>query len=79
MNLYLISQTENIGYDVYDSAIVAAESEEKAKLINPDKYNDFTSTYSSWCSSADLVKVTYIGIAAEGITTGVILASFNAG
>lgn len=35
MNLYLISQTENIGYDTYDSAVVCAESEEEAKNIYP--------------------------------------------
>ena len=79
MNLYKISQNENIGYDTYDSAIVAAESEDKAKLIHPDKHDEFGCLYGSWCSSPDLVKVIYIGIAAEGTKPGVILASFNAG
>ena len=35
MNLYLISQNRNNGYDTYDSAVVAAESEEKARMIRP--------------------------------------------
>ena len=35
MNLYLISQTQNQTYDTYDSAVVAAESEEHARAIHP--------------------------------------------
>lgn len=33
MNLYLISQDVNNDYDTYDSAVVAAESEEEARGI----------------------------------------------
>ena len=35
MNLYLITQDQNRGYDTYESAVVAAETEEQAKSINP--------------------------------------------
>jgi len=35
VNLYLVSQTVNDGYDTYDSAVVAAESEADARLIHP--------------------------------------------
>ena len=35
MNLYLISQSVNNEYDTYDSAVVAAESEEDATKIHP--------------------------------------------
>ena len=35
MNLYLISQTQNQTYDTYDSAVVAAESEDHARAIHP--------------------------------------------
>ncbi len=38
LNLYLISQTENNDYDTYDSAVVAAASEEEARLIYPDNW-----------------------------------------
>ena len=38
MNLYLISQDENIGYDTYDSAVVAAKSEKDARTIHPSEY-----------------------------------------
>ena len=35
MNLYLLTQTENTGYDTYDSCVVIANTEEEAKLIHP--------------------------------------------
>lgn len=38
MNLYLISQTINEGYDTYDSAVVAAESEDEARKIHPSPF-----------------------------------------
>ena len=38
MNIYLISQEKNSGYDTYDSAVVCAENEEAAKLTCPSDY-----------------------------------------
>jgi hypothetical protein len=38
MNLYKISQEKNCGYDTYDSAVVAAKSEDEARLIHPGWY-----------------------------------------
>jgi hypothetical protein len=35
MNLYLLSQTENRGYDTFDSCVVCAPNEEQAKTIHP--------------------------------------------
>ena len=35
MNLYRIWQGQNCSYDTYDSAVVAAESEDGARLIHP--------------------------------------------
>jgi len=35
MNLYLISQDLNNNYDTYDSAVVAAKSEDDARKIHP--------------------------------------------
>ena len=35
MKLWLISQSENNGYDTYDSAVVAAETEEEARVMYP--------------------------------------------
>lgn len=80
MNLYLISQTININYDTYDSAVVAAESEEAARMTHPNEEANWDGKeykYGTWCNAND-VTVKYIGKAAEGIS-GVICASFNAG
>ena len=93
MNIYKISQTVNDDWDTYDSAVVAAENEEEAKKINPDKYaeeewwNDnyklgyyrLGYTSGSWCFTLEQVKVELIGVAKEGTKKGVIVASFNAG
>jgi len=84
VKLYKISQTANLGYDVYDSAIVAAPSKTAAKLIHPSNYVDDDKWYinnhrnDNW-TTVDNVKVEYIGLAAKGTKKGVILASYNAG
>ena len=36
MKLWLISQSKNNDYDTYDSAVVAAETEEQARRTHPD-------------------------------------------
>lgn len=77
MNLYLISQDVRRGYDVYDSAVVAAETEDDARAIHPDGYNGPYGR-STWCKPAQ-VKVIQIGTAYPGTPSGVICASFNAG
>lgn len=81
LNLYLISQSVNCEYDTYDSAVVCAETEEKARLVNPDGSDDWDgkkeSGYGDWCDARD-VKVTLIGTAMPNIK-GVVCASFNAG
>lgn len=38
MNLYLISQDINVAYDTYDSAVVAAESEQDARTMHPSEF-----------------------------------------
>ena len=81
MNLYLIYQKVNANYDTYDSAVVAAASEEEAKWIHPEDYKFWdgeASEYSSWCNVKD-VKVDKIGLAKPYTKKGIILASFNAG
>jgi len=78
MNLYKISQTENNGYDTFDSAIVCAASEGDAKTINPDG-REWGDEWSFWCKSPDDVTVELLGTALDGATRGVVLGSFNAG
>ncbi len=85
MNLYLISQTENEGYDTYDSAVVCAEMEEKARMIHPDGKGKWDGAAEcrkrwqyTWCD-AEHVKVELIGKAASVSLCVVICTSFNAG
>lgn len=78
MKLWKISQTEVDGYDVYDSAIVAAETESDAKKINPGgHWEAYAGNF--WCSSPDVVTAQLIGEAEPDIPAGVVLARFNAG
>ena len=81
MNLYLISQSVNTGYDTYSDAVVAAESEEQARNIHPDGTPESKDDYfrrSTWAPVKD-VQVELIGIAKDGTKVGVICASFHAG
>lgn len=73
MNLYLITQEVNNNYDTYDSAVVAAETEDEARAIHPSSLSD----EETWAPIEHVV-VKLIGVAAPGIE-GVICASFNAG
>lgn len=79
MNLYLLTQDENCGYDTFDSCVVAAKSEEDARQISPRPGRAWDDPWSSWASKPESVKVVLIGTAIEGTDRGLILASFNAG
>jgi hypothetical protein len=90
MNIYLISQEEFRGYDVFKSAVVIADSEAQAKQINPKSTrltknpfmttNDWNDPWSGWASSPDQVVVEYLGKADELYNkVMVICTSFNAG
>lgn len=90
LNLYLISQTNNDDWDTYDSAVVAATSEEEAQLIHPsgdekknlpgkpDEDGDYYK-WRDWTPRHEEVSVKLIGKAAKGIDAGVICSSFHAG
>lgn len=80
MNLYLITTSvEQDQYDTYDSAVVAAETEDGARWTHPGhplcKHSD---NEPNWVKPKD-VNVKLIGEAAPGIEAGVICASFNPG
>lgn len=82
MNLYQISQSSNIDYDTFDSAIVCAKDETAAKAIHPGDDEEWPSSvdpFSHWCVAPDQVTAKLIGTAAPGLPEGVVLASFNAG
>ncbi len=92
MKLWLISQSVNSGYDTYDSAVVAAMTEEEAKVISPSEFYKWLngswyfetisgflpSENGSWADPKD-VSVELLGEALETTEAGVICASFNAG
>lgn len=79
MNLYLLTQTENRGYDTYDSAVVVAPDAYAASRIMPgNEANWCDAERGGWAAPED-VAVHFLGVAADNIKQGVVLASFNAG
>ena len=90
MNIYLLKQNHNRGYDTFDSCVVIASSAEEARLIhpNPDLFwngygwksgpNDKWFNDRYWTDPQN-VTVEEIGTALPGVTQKVICASFNAG
>jgi len=87
MYLYRLSQNIARGYDTYDSCVVAAQSEDEARIIHPSDYTDngdldrdcFPRYSDTWASRPSDVCVELIGTATDGTEAGVICASFNAG
>lgn len=83
MNLYIISQHINNDYDTYDSAIVCAENEGDARRMDPGGKNGEPALFGfrlsqEWVDNLADVHVRLIGIAAEDVPIGVVLASYNA-
>ncbi len=84
MNLWKISQTVNNNRDTYDSAVVAADTEEEAKRIHPLNGKDIgigkERIYSDvWVTNPNYVQCVFLGTAKQDTLKGVIVASFNAG
>ena len=79
LNLYLLSQTQNGGWDTHDSCLVVAETREDARQINPSS-GGWGRTYSSWARDHKDVEVEYIGAASVHLSAGdIVCSSFNAG
>ena len=76
MNIYLISQYENTGYNTYDTAVVIAESEETARLIHPSGGEEWIE--ECWADPED-VEVELLGEAIEGAHARVVCVSFHTG
>ena len=79
MKLWLISQNANLGYDTYDSAVVAAATEEEARSTHPRSNRSWGERFPDWCETPEQVTAVLIGDALPGTGAGVICASFNAG
>lgn len=94
MNIYLVSRTDSVGWDQYDSFVIACKDEETAKNTYPtdfinegdlglwdgEKFVDSTGyVYSDgWAATPKTLKVELLGKAAKGVR-GILCASFNAG
>ena len=63
MNIYLLSQSKNTGYDTWDSCVVIAKDEDEARMTHPyyryftddpnDQYNNWNGIdrgYGGWCN-----------------------------
>lgn len=68
LNLYLVTQHQFQGYEVYDQAVVCAGDQESAKRMHPQSDLDY-----------DRVEIEIIGVAVGGLAPGVVLSSFLAG
>ena len=75
MKLWLLTQKVNLGYDTYDSAVVAAETQKEAREMEIGSAGGY---YGTWALPKD-VSAEYLGEARDGHPGGIICASFNAG
>lgn len=92
MKLWVIRSKQHLGYDTYDSAVIAAETEQEARftapygetwdgtqwitVVNGQTYGR-SDLYIGWCHP-DQVSVEYLGETDRDIH-GPIVSSFNAG
>lgn len=87
-NVYVVSRTDGVGYDEYDSFVVVASDEEEARNTHPSNNSDsyiehwgspWDEKYRSWISKSEIhtLDVEHIGTSIQ--PCGVILSSFNAG
>lgn len=83
MKLWKLSQTQNNGYDTYDSCVVAASTEEIARAVHPatdSTMDGWDRRYKTWANTPADVTVEYIGHTDRDYAEGtIIITSFNAG
>ena len=91
--IYLLTQTEQRGYDTYDSCVVVARDRDAASKITPastfmeiednwwnQPYDSDTYVSDTWASHPNNVTVRCLGIAGDTLSDGeIICSSFNAG
>lgn len=77
MKLYLVERTNQVGYDEYASAIVAAKDAVDALTISPAG-SAWSNPAHCWATK-DKLKATLIGTACRGTKKGIIHSQFNAG
>jgi len=84
MFLYLLTRTDTANYDEYISAVVCAKSKKEARYIHPRAEWDNEETILNWngiktldWTSANKVKVTYLGKAKTRLRKGIIDTNQN--
>lgn len=82
MNLYLLTQNINTGYDTYDSCIVAAECKHDARRIDPNRDEDYWKKYPDrmemWVPYTQIEEIQVKKIGTTDLPVGLVLASFHA-
>ncbi len=78
MKLWLLTRTDHWSYDDYDSAVVAAETEDAAKRVQISAYSSEDEPYYCW-TTPEHINAICIGDAVPETEAGAILGSFNAG
>ena len=79
LGIYLITQTDNLGYDTYDAAVVCAPDAETAKRMHPRDGMIANWHDETWASKPEQVTAFRIGEAADECQQGLVLGSYNAG
>jgi len=83
MKLWLITKTDDVDWDDFDSAVVAANTKIEAKNIHPEGHNNpfdenKPNDWASGWTTPDKVKAEYLGNAKKGTKKGVICSRLNA-
>ena len=77
--IYVVSRPDGRRHSMYYSCAVVAVSEDDARQIHPDWYNDYPNRVwvSGWVPVSDihLLKVYRVGVADEGMVAGTVLVS----
>lgn len=75
MNIYLVTQNFNNTYDTFDSMIIIAKDDEKAKDISILDRKDDPDTWAT----RNHLKADLLGKAVKGSEEKIVFQSFNAG
>jgi hypothetical protein len=75
MNIYLITQNVNTGWDTYDAMVVVAETKERAKILTLEDRDDHILTWTKF----EHLECTLLGKAVKGSEEKIVFQSFNAG
>lgn len=77
--LWLLTQSDNRGYDTFDSCVVAARTKDLAVKISPATGSHGFGYHSRWAYSPESVHAELIGVCEKSREGQVIISSFNAG